>query len=87
MKNTIHDAATGEVWEEEQDDALFDTTELDISMKRNERDALLSQSDWRVAVDAPGDRDAWIAYRQELRDLPAHPDWPNVEFPDPPEAN
>lgn len=87
MKNTIHDALTGEVWEEEQDDALFDTTDLDIAMKRNQRDALLTQSDWRVVADAPWDTTAWATYRQALRDLPADPNWPNVDFPDPPEAN
>ena len=60
---------------------------MDELTARDNRDNLLADSDWRVAVDAPGDRDAWIVYRQALRDLPSHPDWPNVEFPDPPEAN
>jgi hypothetical protein len=36
------------------------------------RYSLLSQSDSRVGTDAPGDVDAWKAYRQQLRDLPAN---------------
>ena len=55
--------------------------------KKSIRDALLSVSDFRMVSDAPWDITAWATYRQTLRDLPAHPDWPNVEFPDPPEAN
>jgi hypothetical protein len=51
------------------------------------RDKMLAETDWRVAVDAPGDRDAWIDYRQQLRDLPADPNWPDVALPDPPEVN
>ena len=38
---------------------------------RRRRDQLLVDSDWRVQPDAPGDRGAWVAYRQQLRDLPA----------------
>jgi len=36
------------------------------------RDTLLSESDYRVVADAPGDVDAWRTYRQALRDLPAN---------------
>jgi hypothetical protein len=39
---------------------------------RLRRDALLAASDSRVGPDAPGDVDAWRAYRQALRDLPAN---------------
>lgn len=88
MKVTIHNVATGEVWEEEQDDALFDTTDLDDAMKRNERNALLSNCDWTQAGDDPtGNKEAWATYRQQLRDLPADPAWPYVDFPEPPADN
>jgi hypothetical protein len=50
------------------------------------RDSLLADSDFRMVSDAPWNLDVWATYRQALRDLPANPDWPNVEFPDPPQA-
>lgn len=85
MKVTINDGLTGETWEEEQDDSLFDTSDIDDTVKRNERDALLSRSDWTQAGDDPtGNKEAWATYRQALRDLPDDPAWPYVEFPDPP---
>ncbi|MGA1036671.1 MAG: tail fiber assembly protein [Ilumatobacteraceae bacterium] len=55
--------------------------------KRKERDRLLAVSDLKMLPDVPWDTTAWATYRQALRDLPSHPDFPNVEFPDPPEAN
>ena len=39
---------------------------------RSKRDALLTASDWSVASDATPkpSKEAWLAYRQALRDLP-----------------
>jgi len=53
---------------------------------RAERDRLLAASDWTQAADAPVDAEAWAAYRQELRDLPATIKDPTaeVEWPEPP---
>lgn len=48
------------------------------------RNMLLSPTDVRMVSDAPWDRDVWAAYRQALRDLPAHPEWPDMQFPQPP---
>lgn len=48
---------------------------------RAERNRLLAASDWTQLADAPVDTVAWAAYRQALRDLPDHPDFPNVELP------
>lgn len=56
------------------------------SEKRSMRNKLLSDSDYRMVSDAPWDTAAWATYRQALRDLPADPAWPDVEFPTPPEA-
>ena len=53
--------------------------------KRIDRNWLLSQSDLKMLPDAPWDTTAWATYRQTLRDLPADPAWPDVEFPTPPE--
>ena len=58
----------------------------------NEEDALkfrnnrLLASDWTQLPDAPVDAAAWAAYRQALRDLPNDPNWPDVTFPEPPNA-
>jgi hypothetical protein len=52
---------------------------------RLERNRLLSASDWTQVPDAPTDKAAWAAYRQALRDITQHPDWPNVDWPKQPE--
>ena len=37
---------------------------------RHDRNKLLSKSDWRVLPDAPdANKTAWVAYRQQLRDI------------------
>jgi len=54
------------------------------NVARAHRNELLAASDWTQTADAPVDRDAWATYRQELRDLPAQLDWPDVQFPQPP---
>lgn len=49
----------------------------------------LSESDWRMLPDAPGDQTAWETYRADLRDGPAilaTRDGDLVTLPDPPEA-
>jgi hypothetical protein len=48
------------------------------------RNWLLLMSDWTQLPDAPCDAQAWADYRQQLRDLPADPNWPVADFPDPP---
>ena len=51
---------------------------------RNQRDVLLSQSDWTQVADALVDQAAWATYRQALRDItiqagfPETIDWPTV---------
>ena len=55
-------------------DAMSDAADLDMNMVRNERNALLSGSDWTRLDDAAlGDHTAeeWATYRQALRNLPA----------------
>lgn len=59
---------------------------------RARRDAILAASDSRVGPDSSGDVDAWLSYRQALRDLPqvtadprlaAWPDAPASTTPNP----
>lgn len=55
---------------------------------RENRNQLLTQSDWTVMTDSPlstEQREAWVVYRQQLRDLPQQFSTPDaVVFPDPP---
>lgn len=45
---------------------------------RGQRDDLLTQSDWTQVADAPVNKSEWATYRQALRDLPNHENWPNL---------
>jgi len=49
---------------------------------RNQRDLLLSKCDWRVLPDVGNNREGWIIYRQNLRDIPNVQNDPNnIEWP------
>jgi hypothetical protein len=71
-------------WEAEQAIAIAARPAKFWAKLRQERDTLLQKSDWRFGVDSPDSAagDAWITYRQALRDLPANtadptnPTWP-----------
>ena len=43
---------------------------------RNKRNQLLSDSDWTQIADAPVDATAWATYRQALRDITDHANFP-----------
>jgi hypothetical protein len=43
---------------------------------RQERDYLLTSSDWTQVADAPVDQAAWAAYRSLLRDVPQQSGFP-----------
>jgi hypothetical protein len=49
---------------------------------RSQRDALLSASDWTQVADAPVDATAWATYRQALRDITTHANWPHLSESD-----
>ena len=62
-----------------------ETSEYDASMAASNRDTrnnLLSQSDWTQVADAPVDATAWATYRQALRDITDHANWPNLSDAD-----
>ena len=52
------------------------------SSNRGKRDSLLIQSDWTQVADAPVDATVWATYRQALRDITDHSNWPNLEEAD-----
>lgn len=52
------------------------------SEARTQRNDLLTSCDWTQVEDAPVDKAAWSAYRQELRNLPEQDGFPlDVEWP------
>ena len=59
--------------------------ELKKKHMREERNQLLKDCDFKVLVDYPNtNKEAWVLYRQQLRDFPAI--WvEEMEFPSPPE--
>lgn len=49
---------------------------------REQRNQKLKDSDWTQLIDAPVDRQAWVVYRQELRDISAQTGFPwEVQWP------
>lgn len=57
---------------------------------RNERSRKLAESDWSTKPDVPMSnerRNAWLVYRQALRDVPTQEGFPRaVAWPEPPSA-
>jgi hypothetical protein len=52
-------------------------------INRINRDYLLEQSDWTQLSDINQQtRYAYVGYRQALRDLPDHPNWPQLNAED-----
>ena len=79
------DPETGEITLVEDPDKVAQKTQAAWSQLRTERNARLAQSDWVALADAhlsQDKKDAWFAYRQELRDLPENATDPtNVTWP------
>jgi len=62
--------------------AANDQPQFKWAMIRAERDALLASTDWRAMPDAPTMSDAWVTYREALRDLPSTESDPDdIVFP------
>ena len=56
------------------------------TLQRANRDALLAETDWMVGKAAETGvalADNWKTYRQALRDLPTHSNWPDLKSPGP----
>lgn len=62
---------------------------IDITQPQRElRNSLLSETDWTQISDSPlndSKKAEWATYRQALRDLTKHANWPNLEESDWPE--
>lgn len=60
------------------------TAELTIKT-RQERDDYLSWCDWTQGADSPlsdSKKAEWATFRQALRDLPTHSNWPDLQEED-----
>ena len=59
-------------------------TEVDnqtASRNREERNRRLAETDWMACSDVTMSND-WKTYRQALRDITTHSNWPNLKVPD-----
>lgn len=61
---------------EEHEHERFKENDTKASQMRQQRDYLLSRSDWTQVADAPVDKAAWATYRQALRDVPSQAGFP-----------
>lgn len=60
----------------------YDNAVIEVRQNRN---ILLSESDWTQLPDAPVDKTLWAVYRQQLRDVTAQSGFPlQVIWPQPP---
>lgn len=58
---------------------------VDVKGLRSTRRQLLADTDWTQIPDnglSEETRAAWRTYRQQLRDLPEHPNWPDLQDDD-----
>ena len=62
------------------DDIASRTAALEAS-NRNHRDRLLAETDYMALTDVPMSAEV-TAYRQALRDITTHANWPNLVYPD-----
>jgi hypothetical protein len=71
-------------WQPFVDPAVREQERLEQTSRgvRDQRNNLLAESDWTQVADAPVDQAAWATYRQELRDLTQHLNWPDLEDAD-----
>jgi len=80
---TAEEEAEWDARESEWNSGANDRAEANVREKRN---ALLVESDWTQIADATVDKAAWATYRQSLRDITTHSNFPDLEDSDWPTA-
>ena len=66
--------------------APSEDTALQEQIAREQRFWLLAETDWMFTSDTPEISQAWLDYRQALRDIPSQAGFPtNIEWPTKPE--
>lgn len=67
------------------DEAKAATDAAQAQLVREQRNQKLKDSDWSQLLDTPVDKDAWAAYRAELRNLPTQAGFPwDITWPETP---
>lgn len=88
-KENVYDASLGKFVEIEVDNREDPNAEENLlQSKKQERTALLKESDWTTSTDSPltdEQKAEAVTYRQALRDLPAQNGFPNIAFPTKPD--
>jgi type II secretory pathway component PulL len=64
-------------WDAEQAEYLAGADDRAAAQNRETRNNLLADTDWMSGSDVAM-ADNWKTYRQGLRDLPTHSNWPNL---------
>lgn len=72
----ITNAKTGKVTERVMTAAEIASLAPTPDQIRDQRNQLLTASDWTQVADAPVDQAAWATYRQALRDIPQQEGFP-----------
>ena len=96
MKKTIIDCSNQSIESKDftsEEQSAFNQQIIDIKNEqltpeniRKKRNALLAESDWTQITDATVDKTVWATYRQNLRDITTHSNFPNLEDSDWPTA-
>ena len=82
LKGNIPFTAEEEVeWDALEAEASNNADSIKAYNNRRTRDNLLVETDWMANSDVTM-ADNWKTYRQALRDLPTHSNWPNLEDSD-----
>ncbi len=68
----------------EEQEAAYQTSVVESAsaVNRANRDTILKDTDWWAMPDSPTMTSEQTAYRQALRDLPNHSNWPHLEDSD-----
>jgi hypothetical protein len=68
-------------WDALEAEAADNSDSIKALNNRRARENLLVETDWMANSDVTM-ADNWKTYRQALRDLPTHSNWPNLEDSD-----
>ena len=82
----VYTAKLVELTEAEKEQLVIEKKEILGNSVREQRNRLLSESDWTQVADAPVDKEIWANYRQQLRNVSSQQGFPElVEWPVKPE--
>ncbi len=73
-------------WDARESEWNADANARSEAIVRKKRNDLLAESDWTQITDATVDKAAWATYRQSLRDITTHSNFPTLEDSDWPTA-